>query len=335
MRVLTRLAAAAAALMLPLGGARADEPVKIRIAWVVPIGNWASIVYEKKDLMTHYGKSYVAEPVHFQGTPAMIEALAAGELEIADLAFSSFALAVENAGMSGLRIIGDEAQDGVNGHQSGQFWVLKEGPVKTIPDLKGKVLATVGAGAALDIPVRAMLRRYALETPRDYTMLEAAFPNMIAMMLDHKIDLMPSPNPFAQDPRLKANARPLFTVADALGGPTQTIVWVAHQKFLAEHRAAMVDMLEDTVRVTRFLTDAKNHAEVVQIAAKITRQPAERLDYVYGKEDAYRDPNMRPNLDNMQRAVDAQQETGFLKGKLDVKTYAGLDLLEEAIARIN
>ena len=73
---------------------------------------------------------------------------------------------------------------------------------------------------------------------------------------------------------------------------------------------------------------------MVQIAAKIIKQPPERLDYVYGKEDAYRDPNMRPNLDNMQRAIDAQQATGFLKAKLDVRQYSGLDVLEEAIKRI-
>ena len=325
---------AAAALLLWGGAAVADEPIKIRVAWVIPVGNWASIVYEKKDLMRHYGKTYTVEPVHFQATPPMIQALAGGEIEIADLAYSSFALAVENAGMSDLRIIGDEAQDGVHGHQSGQFWVLKDGPVKSIPDLKGKVFATVSPGAALDIPVRLMLRKAGLEAPRDYTIVEAAFPNMIAMMLDHKVDLMPCPYPFAGDPRVQANARPLFTVEDALGGPTQTIVWVAHQKFLDENRAAMVDMLEDTVRVTRFLTDPENHTEVMQIAAKLTKQPAERLDYVYGKEDAYRDPNMRPDLDNMQRAVDAQQETGFLKTKLDVKKFSGLDVLEAAIAQI-
>ena len=62
------------------------DPLNVRIAWVVPVGNWASIIYEKKDLMTHYGKTYVVEPMHFQSTPPMITALAAGELEIADLA---------------------------------------------------------------------------------------------------------------------------------------------------------------------------------------------------------------------------------------------------------
>lgn len=79
MRVVGGLAAAL--LLLWGAAAAADEPLKIRVSWVVPVGNWASIVYEKKDLMRHYGKSYVVEPVHFQATPAMITALASGELE--------------------------------------------------------------------------------------------------------------------------------------------------------------------------------------------------------------------------------------------------------------
>src|SRR5271169_6430894 len=130
MRVM-KLWAAALAAALALGGSAGAEPLKVRIAWVIPVSNWASIIYEKRDLMPHYGKSYEVESIHFQGTPPMIAALAAGELEIADLAFSSFALAIQNAGMSDLRVIADESQDGVDGYLTGQFWVLKDGPVKT------------------------------------------------------------------------------------------------------------------------------------------------------------------------------------------------------------
>lgn len=50
MRLATSIVAAA--LVLPLAGlarpAAADEPVRVRIAWVVPIANWASIILEKK-----------------------------------------------------------------------------------------------------------------------------------------------------------------------------------------------------------------------------------------------------------------------------------------------
>lgn len=334
LKILLGTAAAAGIAALSAYPAAAADPVKIRVAWVVPVANWASIILEKKDLMTHYGTSYVAEPVRFQSTPTMITALGAGELEIADLAFSSFAIAVENAGMSDLKIIADEARDGYDGYYTGEYMVLKDGPVKTIDDLKGKLLATVGAGAAIDIPVRALLKKHGLETPRDYTMVEAAFPNMAAMLVEHKVDFIPTVPPFSLDPRLKDTARDLFTVKDALGGPTEFIIWAAHGQFIAAHRAAMVDFMEDTVRVVRFFTDPKNHDEAVQIAARIVKQPPERMGYVFTKAEDYHDPNMMPDLDTFQRAIDIQQQSGFLKEPIDAKKYADLSLLKDAVARI-
>jgi sulfonate transport system substrate-binding protein len=72
----------------------------------------------------------------------MITAMANGELEVADLGFSTVAIAIQNAGMDDLRIIADELQDGVNGHYSSEYMVLANGPIRTVEDLKGKVLAT-------------------------------------------------------------------------------------------------------------------------------------------------------------------------------------------------
>jgi NitT/TauT family transport system substrate-binding protein len=332
MRVITTLLASAALALLSVT-AQAD-PLDIRIAWVVPVGNWASIIYEKKDLMTHYGKTYTVTPTHFAGTPPMITALASGDLDIADLAYSSFATAVENAGMNDLKYIADEAQDGAEGHDSGAYFVLKDGTIQKVEDLKGKVVADVGAGSAVDIAIKAMLKKDGLETPRDYTVIEAAFPNMESLLEQKKADLIAAVQPFSLKPSFIANTRPLFTAVDALGGPTQFVVWTAHADYIAKNRAALVDMFEDAIRVTRWLTDPKNHDAVVQLAAQITKQPPEQLQYVFTKTDLYRDPNMLPNIPNLQRAVDAQQEVGFLKQKLDVKPYADLSMVKEAAARI-
>jgi len=326
--------AVAAAFGLSASVARTEEPLNIRIAWVVPVGNWASIIYEKKDLMTHYGKTYTVTPTHFAGTPPMITALAAGELDIADLAYSSFATAVENAGMKDLKFIADEAQDGANGHDSGQYFVLKDGPIKKVEDLKGKVIADVGAGSAVDIVIKAMLKKHGLVSPRDFTVVEAGFPNMEALLGEKKADLVASVQPFNQKPSFRAIARPLFTAVDALGGPSQFVIWTAHESYIKKNRAALVDMFEDAIRVTRWLTDPKNHDAVVEIAAKIAKQPAANVGYVFTKQDLYRDPNMLPNVPNLQRAVDAQHEVGLLKKKLEVAPFADLSMVKEAAARI-
>ena len=122
------------------------------------------------------------EPVRFAGTPPMITALANNELEISNLAYSTLGIAIQNAGLDDLRIIADEFQDGVDGYYSQEYMVLKDGPIQKVEDLKGKVVATNAAGSAVDVAMRAMLRKHGLEDKRDYTVIEAPFPTMRAML---------------------------------------------------------------------------------------------------------------------------------------------------------
>src|SRR6202161_2045580 len=214
------LGALAASTALASSGhpARAQvTPVKIRVGWVVVPASLAPLVLEKKDILKHYGQSYVAEATRFEGTPPVITALASGELDIGPLAFSSFGLAIQNAHMDDLRVISDEIQDGVTGHGSNEFMVLKDGPVKTVADLKGKVLATKAMGSAVDIATRAMLRQSGLEANKDYTIIEAPFPAMRAMLAEKKADLISAVPPFSLDPNLRSIAHTLFTQKDAFG----------------------------------------------------------------------------------------------------------------------
>src|SRR5215467_5047395 len=266
-------------LIALLAGATADgaEAVKIRASWIVAPSDWTPLLPEKPELMKNNGKSYVFEPMRFQGTPAVITALANNEIELGNLAFSSLALAIENAGLEDLRIVGDQFKDGSEGHYSNQFFVLRESPIQKVEDLKGKIVATNAAASAVDIAMRAMLRKHGLEDKRDYTVVEAPFPTMKAMLSQKKADLASFVAPFSFDPAQRKNARVLFTQKDAIG-PTQMIVWAARKDFIEKNRAAMVDMMEDTLRIVRWYLDPANHKEAVEICARITKQPAERFD---------------------------------------------------------
>src|SRR5580700_1425338 len=270
------------------------EPVKIRIGWVVVPASTAPLVLEKKDILTHFGKSYIAEATRFEGTPPVITALAAGQLDVGPLAFSSFGLAVQNARMDDLRVISDEIQDGVPGHGSNEFMVLNDGPVKTAAALKGKVLATNAMGSAVDIAMRAMLRKNGLEANKDYTIVEAPFPAMRAMLAERKADLISAVPPFSLDPDLGAIAHPLFTQKDAFG-ITQLTMWTARTGFIKDNRAALVDFLEDSLRAIRWYTDPKNHDEAVAIVARLNKAPPARMDWAFTDRDQYRDPNGTPN----------------------------------------
>jgi len=313
--------------------ARAQEPVKIRASWVAPVSNWASIWLEKKDLARHLGKSYTFEATRYAGTPPMVTAVASGELEVANFAYSTLGIAINNAGLDDLRVIAHEFRDGVPGYYSQEYLVLAEGTVKTVTDLKGKVIGTNAAGSAVDVATRAMLRKAGLEDKRDYTVLETPFPTMRAMLAEKKVDMIPGVLPFSLDPELRKIAKPVFTQREAIG-ETEMIIWAVRKSFIDKHRAAMVDFMEDTLRIVRWYLDPANQKAAAEIASKVTKQPAERFGWLFTKADYYRDLDMLPNLEALQKNLDMTTDLGFVKGKVDVTKYVDLSIVKEAAARI-
>jgi len=193
--------------VLALTGTAHAGPVTIRGAWVAPVANWASLWLAKKDLARHFGKSYVFEPVHFAGTPPMVTAMANNDVEIGDLAFSTLPIAITNAGLDDMRVIADEFQDGAPGYRDDTYDVLADGPIKKIEDLKGKVVATNAIGSGVDVAMRAMLRKHGLEANRDYTVIEAPFPAMRAMLAEKKVDLIPAVLPFSSPSTMRLGCR--------------------------------------------------------------------------------------------------------------------------------
>jgi NitT/TauT family transport system substrate-binding protein len=330
---LTHLLSAGIAAAVLFGASAGAEPVKIRASWVAPVTNWASILLEKKDLAKHLGSSYVFEPQRFAGTPPMITAIANNELELSNLAYSTLAIAIQNAGLDDLRVIADEFRDGVPGYYSQEYMVLADSPIRKVEDLKGKVVMTNAAGSAVDVAMRAMLRKFSLEDKRDYTVLESPFPTMRAMLAEKKVDMIPAVLPFSYDPELRKIARTLFVQRDAIG-VTDMIVWTARKQFLDKNRAAMVDFMEDTLRITRWYLDPKNHKEVMEIAGRVTKQPPERFDWLFTNRDTYHDPAMLPDLDALQKNVDMTRDLGFARSALDVRKHTDLSIVQEAAKRL-
>jgi NitT/TauT family transport system substrate-binding protein len=326
------IAFVAAILLLAQGASRA-EPVKIRVSWIAPLSNWASLLLEKKDLARHMGQSYVLEPVRYSGTPQQITALANNELEIANLAYTTLPIAIHNAGLSDLRVIADELQDGIPGFYSQEYMVLKDGPVQKIEDMKGKVMAINAAGGAVDIAMRKMLRTKGLEVNRDFVQIEAPLPSMRAILADKKADMVPLVVPFSFDPELRKIAKPLFLNSDVMG-VTQLLFWTARKSFIDKNRAAMVDFMEDTLRITSWFLDPKNHAEVIAIASRVTKQPPERLGWVFTNKDYHHAAGMRPDLLALQRNVALVKELGLTDKDTDVAKYSDLSLLDDAAKRL-
>jgi sulfonate transport system substrate-binding protein len=321
------------ALAVAASGTARAEPLLIRNSYVVPVSNWAPMIVAKKDLAKHWGKSYNMEAVRYQGTPPMITALANGELEFANLAYSTLGIAIINAGIDDLRVIADEFRDGVPGYFSNQYFVRKDSGIKKIEDLKGKVLATNLIGTGVDIAMKAGLKKHGLIDKRDYTVIETPFPTMPAMLEEKKAELVTGVMPFALNPMLNQIGFPLFDQTEGLG-TSQFVFWTARKSFIDRNRAALIDCMEDTLRIERWYLDPANHAEAAKIASDLLKIPPERFDWLFTKKDYYRDPNMLPDLAALQRNVEATAEMGFIKSSFDVKKYSDLSLVEEGAKRL-
>ena len=325
---------AAMICILIVATAHAAEPVKLRIGWSDVPSSLTPILDVKPELAPHLGKSYTLDPIHFRGTAPMITALATGDLDVGEMAFGSFGLAIQNAHMDDLRVIADEMQDGAPGYLSIPYVVLKNGPVKTVADMKGRVAATNVVGSGTDIGMRTLLRKYGLEDKRDFSEIEVSYFSMKDMLRQGKADLITTIHSTVLDPELMAMSRPLFYLRDAMG-VTAILFRVARAPFIAKNRAALVDYFEDETRALHWYLDPKNHKEAVEIAAKFTKEPAEHFDHwLFTKEDIFRDPNNVPNLAALQSNLKTQKDAGFLNIEIDVAKFADLSIVEEAVARI-
>lgn len=312
----------------------AAAPLTIRISWVITPGELAPILFMHPGIARHEGRSYVIEPVHFAGGPLSIAAIAKGDIEIGGLGYATIAAAIEGAGIDDLRVIGDIGQDGVPGWYSAEYLVLKTSPIHSVADLKGKTLGINTVGSMLDLAQRVMLRRHGIDDRADLSIVEVASPNMKAALAAGKVDMIGAVAATAADPGLRAIARPLFTQADAVG-ITQVSALVARASFLAAHREAVVDFLEDYIRALRWYVAPANHEEAAKIVADFNKQPLARAEWAFTRADQYRSPDALPDVAALQRNIDLLWKLGFLKSRLDIEPHVDLSLVREARQRLD
>ena len=133
--------------------------------------------------------------------------------------------------------------------------------------------------------MKAMLHKHGLEPNRDYTVVEAPFPAMRAMLAEKKVDLIPAVLPFSYDPALRSIGRDLFVQKDAIG-IADMIVWAARKPFIDKNRAALVDFFEDTLRITRWYEEPANHQAAMQILGDLVKRPPTIFDWAFTHQES-------------------------------------------------
>ena len=335
MKGLSLLAAGLAIVGIGAHDAAAD-PLNIRADWSVLPGQFAALIPSVPqygpNVYRDYGKSYVVEPVKLTGGGATLTALAVGGTDISTFSPQTLIDAVVNAKLD-VRAIGEQISTEVPGYAQTNYWVDKE-QVKTFDDLKGKVFAVNALGSNVDAAARMVMARHGMTPPRDFSVVEVAFPAQLAALKAGKINVAVLVPPFDQgaiaDPALK----PMFSVGDAFG-PVETLMWVAKEDFIKAHRAVLVDFLADNIRMRKWLLDPKTRMDGVRQLADISKIPLEKLEgWAYTNKDYFYPPDAAIDVKRLQKNVNDMAQVGVVPKAIDIAPYVDLSLVKEAAERV-
>ena len=294
------------------------DPLQIRGAWVAPLANWSSIWLAEKgprrsfrQILRVRAGSLCRHAADDHGDRQQRAGDRRPRLSPPCRSRSRTPAWTTSASSP---TISRTASHGYNSTTS--YEVLADGPIKKIEDLKGKIVATNAMGSGVDIAMRAMLRKHGLEANRDYTVIEAPFPAMKAMLAEKKVDLIPAVLPFSLDPEMKKIAR--HAVHQRRSHRRVAVRHVVGAQ--AVHRRA-------PRRAGRFSRGHTAHRALVSRPEEPRRRrrrsrrssPSSRPSASAGcspNNDYYRSPTMMPNLDALQKNVDMTKDLGFVQREL-------------------
>lgn len=333
------LAAAATVGIVAVTAAASAEPTKIRIGWNQAPGHMASMTWHdtKAPYLKNYGKSYIAEPIRFQGSGHQVTAIAAGQVDVAAVSVVAF-LAMINKAQVNAQVVSDVLQDPCNGEGFTQpFYARKDSGIKTLSDLTGKKIAINSRGSAHDMMVTAALDKGGVD-PKSVTRVEMKFAAMVPFLQEGKVDVggyLPQFVPaVAKDPNLFL----LFTACDVVG-PSATVMLVAKKEFIEANRDAMVDMFADHMRAVRWFYDPANRGPMLDIVESVTKAPEENFsDYVFTKGDFFRARDLRVDPVSIQNTIDKAIELGAItkEDRIEVSpNYIDYSIIEAAKKQVD
>ncbi len=332
LRTVTSAIVAGCVSLFTLAGPLKAEPVKIHLGYGIIPGVISPLLFQKTDILKHYGKTYTVDSTYIRATSIALQGMASGDVDVSYLSFTALANAIINGGID-MKVIADVSSWSSHGHQGPEMVVKSDSGINSIADLKGKILAITAKGTGFHYALLANLRKAGLK-PNDYTIVEVRIPAMDAALREGRVNLITTVPPFLYVTEKKGGVKRLFKPEDAMGD-VQALVLVARTPFLKQHPDVMKDFMEDYLIALRWFLDPKNHEEAVKITAAFTKRPAKIYEgFAFTKKDFYRNPTATPNIEALQKNIDLMQDLGVIKQKVDVKPYVDLSYLNAAKQRL-
>ncbi len=335
--ILTTVLAALAAGCASTGLNGAKRPNAKKGAKVVRLGFFPNITHSqalvgvaKGEFQKALGKDIAFEAKAFNAGPSAIEAIFAGQIDIAYVGPNPAINGYIKSKGKALKIIAGATSGGA------VFVVRRDSGIRSAKDFEGKKFASPQLGNTQDVALRSYLKENGYELAEKgggVAVVPVANPDILVLFKKKEIDGAWVPEPWGARLVREGGGRIFMDERDLWpGGKFVTANVVARTEFLEKNPDLVRKILKAHVKVTRWINanreDAKKivNAEIKELTQKAL--PEEVLDDGWGRIEVTYDPVTGSLIESAKRAFDL----GFLgKEKPDLSGVYDLSILNEVL----
>jgi ABC-type nitrate/sulfonate/bicarbonate transport system substrate-binding protein len=320
MKAAARRMACLVALVAAAPHTAAAQPITVRIGYGTAAEEPLWIVVAKPDLAKNYGKAYTLDATRFTGSDKRSQAFEAGAIDLA----ASSANGVIFAAAEGVtaKIIASISRESPRGFST-SFYVQENSPIKSVADLKGKVVGINGFYTSGHLWLKTALDKGGL-AETDVTITPVPFPAMQEALEAGKVDLGMFPQPFAALAEKQMKVRKIFDAKYGIPFDEELIVLIGKDEFLKKNAGAVRAFLEDVKAAMQFYLEKPREARQLLIDHRMVRV---NPDVYLTMNDYYRDATLRVDVEALEKMQAIQISAGFQKKKADVRSLVDLGYL--------
>lgn len=276
------------------------------------------------DYISRFSKSgEVFLPRMFQGFPEIKEALMANKMQAAFMV-APMAMALRAQGVP-IKIV-------YLGHRYGSAVVVrKDGPIRTFPDMKGKVVAIPTRFSDERLILNRAIKKYGMNTT-DFKMVEMAPPDVAGALAAKAIDAFSMGEPYPSQAEILGFGRVLFPARE-LWPDYMSCVLVVRQDMIDNRPDAVQVLVDGIARSGLWLEGGRPHREHAAdfVARYYFRQdPRLLLWALTNPMDRVMYTPLSPSKPDFDLVRDLMIETGLLDRKIEFNEYVDTRFAEHA-----
>jgi ABC-type nitrate/sulfonate/bicarbonate transport system substrate-binding protein len=306
---------------MAIAGAAVAQPVQLRLGTGGAAEEQLWLMQAKPDVGPNQGKIYSLDATRFSGTDKRFQAFEAGALDIATASANAAMLAASEG--AEFKVIASLSRESKQGFAT-KYFVKQDSPIKTIKDLKGKVIGVNNLNSSSHLWAKLVVEQNGLNSERDVTFTPVSFPAQGEALRSGKIDVGAFPQPFARAEEMKGGVRELFSSKDGIPFDEELMLVIASPAALKDKTAAVKGFLADLVASTHYYTANPQKARQALIDSKQVRISPE----IYlPMSDYYREPSVKVDVQALRKMQEILVAKGFQRKAVDIDKLVDLSYL--------